>query len=175
MKRILFLVSLTLIALYSFTSCNDTTYAQELKAEQQLISDFIDRNNIEVLSDFPTDSVFGENQYVKTSTGLYFHLSKKGTGDAILAESNTVVPRYKEYKLTLGADTISKWTTVDYPYPTDFIYGNGSSCAAFQEAASYMKRNDSEAKIIVPSKIGFEANWTPATPVGYIVKIRIKK
>lgn len=175
MKRILFLVSLTLIALLSITSCNDTTYAQELKAEQQLITDYIKQNNIEVLTTFPADSIFGTNQYVKTESGLYFNLSKKGTGDAILELSNTVVPRYKEYKLTLGADTISKWSTIDYEYSTDFIFGNGSACPAFQEAASYMKRNDSEAKIIVHSKIGFQENWTPATPVGYIIKIRIQK
>jgi hypothetical protein len=38
-----------------------------------------------------------------------------------------------------------------------------------------MKKNESEAKIIVSSKIGFNANMLTVTPLGYHIKIKIQK
>jgi hypothetical protein len=38
-----------------------------------------------------------------------------------------------------------------------------------------MKHNDTEAIIIVHSKINFKEFWTPATPVAYIIKIKFQK
>jgi len=38
-----------------------------------------------------------------------------------------------------------------------------------------MKRNESEAKIIVPSKIGFNAEMMSVTPLGYDLLIKIQK
>jgi hypothetical protein len=38
-----------------------------------------------------------------------------------------------------------------------------------------MKRNDTQAKIIVPSKLGFSTNLTSVTPMGYDLKIKIEK
>ncbi|HPC26966.1 MAG TPA: hypothetical protein PK410_05510, partial [Paludibacteraceae bacterium] len=74
------------------------------------------------------------------------------------------------------ADTISNWNTIDYPHPFTFNYLDYSqACQAFHEAVSYMKRNDSEAKIIVPSKIGFSEYMNSVTPLGYDLKIKIQK
>jgi len=150
-----------------------------LKTEQSLIKNYIKRENIKVLSKMPT--TWGPNDYVLTESGLYFHLDSVGekiTGDTLEA-GNTVIPRYIQYTLGEPADTIRKWTTIDFPYPTTFVYGDNSdlniSCTAFQEAVSYMKRSESYAKIIVHSKIGFKENWTPATPIAYELKIRIRK
>jgi len=177
MKRISNLIILAFFSTLLFTSCNDTTYAKELKVEQTLIEDFIKRSNINVLSSFPTDNVWKENDYVLTSSGLYFHLSNYGEGTDTLELSNKIVPRYIEYSLTEVSDTISHISTLDDGgYTMDFTYGDYTAmCTAFHEAASYMKRNNSEAKIIVHSKIGFQENWSPATPMGYDLKIKIQK
>lgn len=178
MKRITYLIILTFCSSLLLTSCNDTTYANELKAEQTLITDFIKRQNIKVLSSFPTDSAgWGKNNYVLTSSGLYFHLSNPGEGTDTLERNNLIVPRYIEYTLTQTPDSASHLSTLDDGgYTMDFYYGNyAQMCTAFHEAAMYMKRNNSEAKIIVHSKIGFKDKWSPATPMGYDLKIKIKK
>lgn len=178
MKRISYLIIIAFVSSLILSSCNDTTYAKELKLEQLLISDYIERNNINVLTTFPADNVvWGDKDYVKTTSGLYFHLSNRGSGVDSLELANIVVPRYREYTLTEVSDTISNWSTIDNDgYTYDFVYGDYTQmCTAFHEAASYMKRNNSEAKIIVHSKIGFKTNWDPATPMGYDLKIKIKK
>lgn len=176
MKQFLILISIAVLIAVTISSCSDTTYAQELKQEQTLIKDYIKRNNIHVISKLPADNAWGENDYYLSSTGLYFHLSNPGVGTDTLELMNTVIPLYFQISLTENPDTTSNWSTVDNPYPPSFIYGNSSeSSSAFQEAASYMKKNESEARLIVPSKINFETFWKPATPTSYILRIKIQK
>jgi len=89
---------------------------------------------------------------------------------------NIVVPRYREYTLGVVADTISNWSTIDYTYPSSFTYGDLTlSCKAFHEAVSYMKRNDSEAKIIVPSSIGFNSELLTVTPKAFDIKMKFQR
>ncbi|MBV5281444.1 MAG: DUF4827 family protein [Paludibacter sp.] len=177
MTKNYYLLVLTLLTSLVITSCSDnTTYADELKTEQSLIKNYIKRNGIKVISKMPT--TWGPNDYVLTESGLYFHLDSIGDTAVTVEAGNTISPRYIQYTLGEPTDSIRKWTTVDFPFPETFVYGDATgtySCTAFQEAVSYMKNNDSEAKIIVHSKIGFEANWSPATPIAYRLKIRIRK
>lgn len=178
MKRIFYLFILVFCSSLLLNSCTDTTYAKELQLEQALITDYIKRNNINVISDFPADNVvWGEKDYVKTASGLYFHLSNKGSDTVSLQLKNRIVPRYIQYTLTEPSDTTSHISTLDDGgYTMDFVYGDyNQMCSAFHEAAKYMKHNDSEAKIIVHSKIGFKENWSPATPMAYDLTIRIQK
>lgn len=178
MTKNYYLLVLTLLTSLVITSCsNNTTYADELKTEQSLIKNYIKREHINVMSKMPT--TWGPNDYVLTESGLYFHLDSIGDTAVTVEAGNTVAPRYIQYTLGEPADTIRKWSTVDFPFPDKFVYGDNTntttSCTAFQEAVSYMKNNDSEAKLIVHSKIGFEINWSPATPIAYELKIRIRK
>lgn len=179
MKRISYLLLLTILLSIIISSCNTkATYAEQLNEEKILIADYIKRDSIIVLKEFPKDSVFGKKEYVLTQSGLYFRLVNRGNlADTIFLQvKDVVVPRYKEYTLGLVSDTISNWSTIDYAQPRVFVYGDYSqSCAAFQEAASYMRRNNTEAKLIVPSKLGFNENLTSVTPMGYDLKIKIKK
>jgi hypothetical protein len=187
MKRISYLFFLIFLASIVASSCSNTkTYAQLLKDEQDLIDGFIKRNNILVVSTFPTDTPWvkdGRDVYVLVkSSGLYFHMVNPGDSSKIktnpdtLVLKNTVVPRFKQYTLGIPSDTISNWSTIDYPYPATFVYGDlTQSCKAFQEAAFYMKRNNSEAKLIVPSKIGFNSEMMSVIPMGYDLKIKIQK
>jgi hypothetical protein len=178
MTKNYYLLVLTLLTSIVITSCsNNTTYADELKTEQSLIKNYINRENIKVISKIPT--TWGPNDYVLTESGLYFHLDSVGDPTVVVEAGNTVIPRYIQYTLGEPADTIKKRTTFEFPYPTTFVYGDNSnldiSCTAFQEAVSYMKNNNSYAKLIVHSKIGFKENWTPATPIAYELKIQIRK
>ena len=177
MTKNYYLLVLTLLTSLAITSCSDsTTYADELKTEQSLIKNYIKREHINVLSKMPT--TWGPNDYVLTESGLYFHLDSIGDTAVSVETGNTVIPRYIQYTLGEPADTIRKWSSIEFPYPETFVYGDATgtfSCTAFQEAVSYMKNNESYAKLIVHSKIGFETNWTPATPIAYELKILIRK
>jgi len=178
MKRISFLITFTLLTALLISSCSDkSTYAELLKNEKVVIADYIKRNNIKILKVQPDSNYhWASNEYFLTPSGLYFHLVSAGSDTVSIAISNTVVPRFKQYTLTEPSDTISNWSTVDFPYPTVFVYGDQTqSCVAFHEAASLMEHNESEAKIIVPSKLGFNENMMSVTPLGYDLRIKIQR
>ncbi len=175
-RLLLLLVVITAV----LSSCSDNvTYAEQLKAEKELIADYIKRNNIKVVSEFPTKFPWDENVYVLTKSGMYFHLVSQGDmteGADTLAKNDLVVPRF--YQITLNTDpvTISNWNTVDYPYPTTFNYNDlTQACAGWHEAVSYMKRNNSRALFILHSKIGFTATDNSVVPYLYDMKIKIQK
>ena len=182
MKRISYLFFLAFLTSLLATSCSNTkTYAELLKEEKNLIDAYVKRNNIEVVSTFPANTAWnnnGRDVYVLTKSGLYFHMVNAGnliSNDTLMLK-NIVVPRYKEYTLGVVADTISNWSTIDYTYPSSFTYGDLTlSCKAFHEAASYMKRNDTQAKIIVPSSIGFNADLLTVTPKAFEIKIKFQR
>jgi hypothetical protein len=163
-----------------FVACKDdnVTYAEELKAEQELIADFISRQQIQVVTVMPTYP-WPDKVFYKSKSGLYFRLTKQGDiankEDSLLL-GDVVVPRFDEYTLGVNPDTISSQSTLHYPYPLQFNYGDlTQACAAWHEAVKYMKYNNSEAQLIVPSKIGLSKFSRPATPAGYDINIKISK
>ncbi len=173
------LVGFTLLAFLLLwgVSCNEqTTYAEELKAEQRLIDAFLERNGIHVLQSWPQDSVFMDNEYVLLDNGIYFQLTDKGSGtDTARYGKDLILVRYLRYSLNEYADT-TNYMQLDYPVSFKFgDYNDESACAAFHEAVYYMKRTDAQARMIVPSKMGFSSDMRPATPYGYDLKIRIKR
>lgn len=168
------------IIMLVLTACNkdDMTYAEELKAEKELIADFISRQNIQVVTTMPTGT-WPDNVYYKSKTGLYFRLTNPGdVASPDSAEAgDLIVPRFIQYTLVANQpDTISNLNTIDSPYPLSFTYLNSAqACLGWHEAVGYMKKNNSEAKIIVYSKLGFTQYADPATPIGYDIKIKIQK
>jgi len=157
-----------------------------LDDEKSLIDGFIQRNNIQVVSGTPDSTTVweknGKSVYLLTASGLYFHMVDPGdtaNKTDIVVLKNTIVPRYLQYTLGIPSDTVSNLSTIDFPYPTTFVYGDltntTASCTGFQEAVSYLKRNYTKCKIIVPSKIGFNANMLTVTPMGYDLSIQYHK
>lgn len=179
MRKILILPFVALLASAFFGSCSSgTSYADQLDDEKALIKSYISREGINVMSSFPSDKKWGEKDFVKTSSGLYFHMLDSGEVNNIVLDTNDiVVPRYYECTLNNPCDTtIRNWTTQDYPYPATFVFGRSTgSCAAFREAVSYMKYLNSEALIIVPSKIGFYSTSSDVIPYLYHLKIKFQK
>lgn len=179
MKSAIYIFFFSVSTLFLFSSCNDTTYAKELKVEQALIDAFVKRHDIKVIKTLPADGVvWNENEYFLTDDGLYIHLTKLGDlNDGVTVEDNDIiVPRYIRYTLDVVADTVSNWTTIENPDVVEFKYKDFTqSCTAFHEAVKIMKRNNSEALLIVPSKISFDDFWSPATPMGFKLKIKIKR
>lgn len=176
MKKFIGLLMLSVVVAMCASCHEQTTYAEELKAEQKLIDNFISRNNIHVLHSWPKDSVFLENEYVLLDNGIYFQLQDKGTGvDTARYAKDVVLVRYIRYSLNEYADTTS-YMQLDYPISFKFgDYNDEAACEAFHTAVYYMKRTNAQARMIVPSKMGFSADMRPATPYGYDLKIRIKR
>ena len=169
---------LFLFATLQLTSCLDkSNYAQQLKDEKALIAGYIAKNKINVI-DTLTIGTWAENDYYLDKSGVYLHLQKIGDVTDSLEKYNQVVVRYKEYDLTQSSDTVSTWTANDAPNPTTFIYGSTDYTAApeaFHIAVGYMKYMDAEAKIIVPSKLGFSTFTDDVIPMGYTIKMKFQK
>ena len=180
MKRtniFLHILFLSIIIIPGGCKDRDSVYSVQRKAEKKLIEDYIKQENIKVLDTFPADNQFADNEYVLTESGLYFQLVDEGTGTDTVAYNDKVIIRYKRWQLSAHSDTTSYWTTDESAYPLTFQYGVSSdySCEAWQEAVGYMKRNNSHAKLIVESKLGFSDDENSVTPYAYEIKIKIQK
>ena len=160
------------------TGCNENTYSDDLKEEQKLIENFIQRQGIQVVTKEPTE--WKENVYWKLPDydNYYFHLVNAGdTTSAELEAKDIVFLRYRQYTLNAYADTVSCWTTLDTPNPVELQYKvtSSASCAGWQIALQHMKHSGAECKIICPSKLGFSEQNSQVIPYGYDMKIKIKR
>ena len=167
------LMSMTFILI----GCNNNTYSDDLKAEEELIESFIKRQGIKVVTEEPTE--WTENLYWKLPDydNFYFHLTERG--DTTLAEleaKDKVLLRYRQYTLDAYADTVSYWTTLDSPNPVEIQYlvQSSASCSGWQIALQHMKYSGAQCKIICPSKLGFSDQNSYVIPYGYDMKIQIK-
>lgn len=177
MKRTIFflLVGIALIG----TGCQGNTYSSLRNKEKKLIKNYISRNNLNILTEEPDeDYVWGEKDYYQVAgyDDLYFHLRHRGDTGEVIA-NDIIVTRYKKFELEEDADTLSYWTTLDLAHPYEFQYGNLTSCEAtgWHAAVMLMKNTDSECEVIVPSKLGFDAEQMSVTPYVYIMHIKVKQ
>jgi hypothetical protein len=171
------IVILSLLAAFIFFGCSSgITYAEQLKAEQKLIDAYIKRNNIKTVKTMPKAGEWTDNLYYQSPSGLYFHLSEAGEPGDSAEQNNRIIMRYIEYTLDAVADTIFNWNTIDFTYPPYINYLDYSQgCDAWHEAISYMKFNNSYAKLIVPSTIGTSTAEDDVMPIGYDFRIKIQK
>ncbi|MDR2840975.1 MAG: DUF4827 domain-containing protein [Paludibacter sp.] len=171
--KYLFITLLSTLALFS---CQDgRTYAEQLKSEERLINDYIKRNHITVVKTKPAK--WSENVYWKTPSGLYFQLTDVGdTTSASVMPNDIVIARYRKITLNVNPDTVSTWNTIDNLYPDKFNYLDMSQvCEGWHEAVSYMKYNNSRAKMIIYSKLGFTEDESAVIPYIYDFRIKLQK
>ena len=163
------------------SGCNSQSYANDLKSEKNLIKDYIKRQGINIITEEPADGAWGANDYLEIADYLYFHLVDAGdTESEEVLSGDKINLRYMRYTLEVPADTVRYWTTNDAPDPVSFKYGQSyysgaPFCSAWQYAVMHMKHSGAQAKIICPSKLGFEAEQETVTPYGYDLKIQIEK
>ncbi len=153
-------------------SCESSTnYSKELEAEELLIEQWLQRNNITLLDEFPEDSLFKENEMYHFEYGIYFQMFDKGEGDT-LVNGDVIILRYRSSTLDENAIVEDYWTTQDRPYPNEIIYGSSkNSCDGWDDAFDLMKRSGAHARIIVPSKLGFDDS--KVIPYVYEMKIKV--
>jgi hypothetical protein len=174
-KTTFFLALTALVVFVSACSSTADDYEELLNAEKKSIEDFIKRNNITVIDQLP-EGDFAPNEFYRTSSGLYINIVRKGEGTTAVRNNQQVLARY--YKITLEAqpDTIVRnWdTSGGYTEPDSYYYNyNTYEFPAFHEAFGLMKYHDSEAKLIVPSKIGTSADKDDVIPYFYHLKIKL--
>lgn len=176
MKKVIYIGLLLLLA----TACNENNniYSDLLKAERELIENYIQRHGIVVVDEEPTE--WGENVYWKVPDydNFYFHLVQAGdTTQSEVKSSDRVLLRFKRYTLDEYADTLSNWSTLDNAEPVKLQYmvNSETSCTGWQLAIQNMKYTNAQCKIICPSKLGFDEENSTVTPYGYDLKIIIKR
>ena len=107
-------------------SCNDMPTYEELKsAEQKVIRKILSEKNITVLSEFPADGVFGENEFFQLTSGIYLNVVDSGNGNRAVGYRTDVLVRMSgEYTDDYGLQEFntfgSGW------YPVEFKYGLAS-------------------------------------------------
>ena len=166
-KTILFVVSLFCLILAT-SSCNDRKTAQEmLKEEKKAIQRFISRNGIKLLSEYPENGVFGENEYFRTSGGLYIHVVDSGNGTRAKLY-NEVLVRFSGLSYFKNDTSIIKPVQVR---PYEFIYGNSNSyddlgCDGWAIPLQYVGLN-AVVNLIIPSSLGNYSDRLNYRPIYY--------
>lgn len=171
MKRLIYSVLTAVIVGFALVSCeSDTSYSKELEAEEKLIESWLERNGITIIDEFPADSLFKENEMYHFTDGIYYQLLEKGEGDPMV-DGDVIVLRYRSSTLDVNPIVEDYWTTEDRPYPNEIVYGSSTnSCTGWTKAFELMKRHNSHARIIVPSKLGFD----DSVVVPYVYEMKIK-
>jgi hypothetical protein len=144
-----------------------------LKEEKRAISRLIDENGFEVLSSYPENGVFKENQFVKLKSGLYINVIDSGNGKRATVNT-TILCRFSVKELL--DDTIPQENFSNGTYPIEFKYGigltSGSSFGTYyynQGLASGLEYVGDSAwvKLIVPFAMGSEYHSQYGIPLYY--------
>jgi hypothetical protein len=85
MKKYFYVLMLTgcVMNLMFTVSCSEYPTYEELKSDEQKIikRKILQEKEISVIHEYPADGVFGENEFVQLSSGIYLHVVDSGNGD----------------------------------------------------------------------------------------------
>lgn len=170
----LMVVSLVVIAM----SCNKTkTYTEMLKANNKAIDRFIDEEGLEILSEFPKDTVFKPNQFVKLPSGAYLNIIDRGNSERAVLNKTTVSTRF-EVRGLIPPDTMLVSTLTDpYARVASFVYGDYTSFTPNSIEYLYISQavgvpleyvgDNARIKLLVPFKVGSERDQSGGNPRYY--------
>ena len=136
-KSFYFLVLIYCAFMQVFTvSCNKTPTYEELKAaEKKLIRRILAENDIDVLHEYPTSGVFGENQFVELSSGIYLNVVDSGNGQrAVLYETDVLIRAILTYYDNNEEKSFNLFAN-NFP-PLEFKYGFASRVVS-EHATTY--------------------------------------
>lgn len=173
-------------------SCNDSeTYADKLDKQKKDIKHFLNKNDIRVLHDFPSDSIFGPNDYYLHPSGTYIHVTSYGNKNKKATQVPNTDVTLRAYANYLG-DTIpitNMGQSNDQNW-IEFKYGNSSTYQGSVNDASYGRGrykyelmstactlpleyvgDQGEVSLIVPFEVGSKAQQTNYKPL-YFKRLR---
>ena len=158
-----------------FSGCNNSKSLQELlQEEQKAIDRFIKENNLVILKDYPANGVFKDNEYYRSSDGLFYHVVDSGNG--LRAKVlNDVSVRYESFqyvKNAVSGDTTKYVFSSVVPY--SFVYGISATysstvdpvCQAWVIPLSNVSEN-AVLDMIIPSSLGSYYDNMNVSPVFY--------
>ncbi|MDR2474201.1 MAG: DUF4827 domain-containing protein [Tannerella sp.] len=126
-KSIYFLLTLFFGLQLIFSCGDDVPTFEELKsAESKIIKRIIAEKGIEVLKEYPSDGIFGDNQFVELESGIYLNVVDSGNGDRAKYNSTTLLVRIAG-SIYISADSTESFNTfVNTALPFEFKYGLAS-------------------------------------------------
>ena len=132
----IFVLIYTALTLIFAVSCNKTpTYEQMKSTEKKLISRIIAEYNIEILDEYPADGVFGENQFVELSSGIFLNVVDSGNGNRAIFNQTIVLARASGYYYEPASAKYFNTFAGSFP-PFEFKYGSASSVVS-SHASNY--------------------------------------
>jgi hypothetical protein len=168
-------------------SCNNTpSYSDRIRAEQRAINKLIASEGLEILTKYPADGVFGDNQFVKLDNGLYLNIVDTGNGNHAVKYKTKILMRCSGKYLTVdGSDTTNyRFSLFTNSYgPIEFTYGYAESSMVsydyytyspyshqlgigIDSAVAYVGENGI-VKLIVPFDLGSSYQISEYTPMYY--------
>jgi hypothetical protein len=164
------------------SSCNNTpSYADLKKAQEKAIGRFVAEKGFEILSTYPSDGVFGENQFVKLDNGIYLNVVDSGNGNRAVVGKTVVLTRFKVINFSDDAQTTADFFD-NWMEPFEFLYGNAayvvsSSAQSYDYYYTYFSAGiesilgyvgeNAVVKAIIPFEEGSTSQSTLGTPLYY--------
>ena len=176
-----FNILLILCTSLAVVSCGKTkSYTDMLNDEKEAVERLIDAEGFEILKDFPEDSVFAENQFVKLESGVYLNIIDKGSDQRAVKYKTKILYRcIVSYPLDSTYINSTPYYVQNYgPHsngtsPWEFTYGDYATSNApyfvsegVQEPLEYVG-DGAKVKLIVPFKRGTYNDQSNGQPAYY--------
>ncbi len=159
-------------------SCNKTvSYTDMLNAEKATIKRLIEEKGFRILDDFPKDSVFQADEFVKLENGVYLNIIDKGTKERAELYATDVMARFVVRILS------EKGSTIDLlgphssgTHPVEFKYGHNTGLKEYvfndfitpgMASALQYVGDSSMVSLIVPFKQSSSTFQSSGTPLYY--------
>ena len=156
-------------------SCKQPKSLQELlQEERKAIDRFIAMNDFVILKDYPKGGVFNENEYFRTTDGLFFQVVDSGNGKrAQFIDDISVRFDYYQFVKDYAQGDTAKYYLPFYD-PFYFVYGIQQTytsyyspvCQAWVIPLEYVGE-EAVLNLIVPSSLGSTSDNNSITPVFY--------
>jgi hypothetical protein len=98
------------------------TYDELVTAEKKEIKRIIAEKNISVLTEYPANGVFGVNEFVELSSGIYLNVVDSGNGNRAKVSATTVLIR-AELEYYSGDSVVKASFFSNTSAPFEFKYG----------------------------------------------------
>jgi len=175
-KTVIFILSFILIGFIH--SCDNKKSMQEyIREEKKAIERYILSERIEVLNKYPEDSIFNENQYFKTSEGLYMNVVDRGNTDHRAQPLRDLIIVRFDYLYEIKAYVSGTTDSIVYKgdSPIEFQYDRnyriisdrtGYACPGFAIPLKYIGEG-AVVNLIIPSELGSTYDNNRFAPVFY--------
>ncbi len=173
MKRLFTYLLTVVVALFALEGCSDSgDYEELLDAENEAIASYISRNNIDVVTSYPADSVWGANTWLRTKDGVYIHIDDLGDQSVSVSNGCDIVLAYM--KEGLDGEIVSDYTNA----PIKSWYGYISTSyeytsSGIHAALTIMRHHLCHAHVLVPSKQACYTDMNYVEPYIYDITLRI--